>query len=236
MILYLTLALCAIGMGYQAYRYDLYDREPLRAVLVAIALGMLMMWVAGRVQVGVMTALGPYAAGSWNTVMAAVAGLTEEAAKLSVVVFIALVSRRWFNDPMDGIVYGSFAGLGAAIEESISLLGFPGPSEYLPAQEPVRLMGHLVMGGIGGFGVGFLRFSPRWPLLLIGGFAFAALIHALWDVIAFDAGDRGRMAPWHIAGSVIIMAAGFVAYRWMVLKAGGRSRDVFAAASTDSPT
>src|SRR5690606_3183208 len=93
------------------------------------------------------------------------AAVTEELAKLAVVWAIALLWRRQFNDPMDGLIYGSFAGLGCAIEESVGLHGWPTGAALLPLQEPIRLLGHLVMGGIGGFAVGLwrIRFAP-WPV------------------------------------------------------------------------
>lgn len=85
-------------------------------LVVAVALGAGAMWLAGyhveawlvlRYQVTSRVHLAWLAAGC------------EEPAKLAVVVLIAMVWRRHFNDPMDGIIYGAFAGVGAALLEGI---------------------------------------------------------------------------------------------------------------------
>lgn len=176
MLLYATLFLCALLMAVIVYRYDLYDREPWWALLLCVGLGAGSIALAGRVQVWVMSNLGTFAAEHWTISMSLAAGITEELGKLTCVLIVALFMRRWFNDPLDGLVYGSMAGLGAAIEESLTvLLGHAAPEPAavagigvppasagasmlasLPPGEAVRLAGHLVMGGITGFGAGTL--------------------------------------------------------------------------------
>jgi RsiW-degrading membrane proteinase PrsW (M82 family) len=232
MLLYATLLLCSAAIGAQVYRYDLYDREPPQAILLTLVLGAVALWLAGCAQIWIMSALGPTAAAYFNVWMAAAAGTTEELGKIAVVAFIALARPRWFNDPLDGAIYGAFAGLGAAIYESITHLGSPWPvppqefPDYLPAAEPIRLMGHLIMGGIGGFGVGFVLVlrSPRRWLWLVACLAGAMVLHTAWDIIAFEAADRGRMLPWHTAVSVLLMLIGMVAFRMLVRKGAASSR------------
>lgn len=246
LLCYLTLAVCTMGFAAMVYRYDLYDREPLGAIVVAMILGGVGMIVAGRAQVDALAALGPTAAANWNVSMAVAAGVTEELAKFLAAGAILLLSRRWFNDPLDGVIYGSFAGLGAAIEESVAILAFDAPLDFLPASEPVRLAGHTVMGGISAAGLGALvrvrrngeelpggrgvlsRALPLWmlPVCLAAGIA----LHTVWDVVAFSAADAGRMLPWHTAASLGLMLGGFVAYRWLVAVGARRSRRVFVGA------
>lgn len=227
MVLYAMLALCALLAAGMVYRYDLYDREPAWALAVATAVGAGMMFLAGRVQVEVISRLGATAARDVNLWMSLAAAVTEEMGKVAAVGVVALLPRRVFNDPMDGIIYGSFAGLGCALEESVAVLGWPGARVFLPAQEPVRLLGHLVMGGIGGFALGLPKARPRvrwWPLAAAGCLATAAAIHFLWDWIAFSAADQGRMSAGHTAGAVGLMLAGLGVYGAMVAAASGLSR------------
>ncbi len=47
MILYGTLALCALGAALLVYRHDLYDREPPWLLLVTVGLGASAMNLAG---------------------------------------------------------------------------------------------------------------------------------------------------------------------------------------------
>lgn len=245
LLCYLTLAVCAIGFGALVYRYDLHDREPALAIVIVTLLGGIGMFVAGIVQVAVLSSLGAEVAEDWNLAMAIAAGVTEEAAKFAAVAVIVLGSRRWFNDPLDGLIYGSFAGLGAAIEESIAILAFDQPSGFLPASEPVRLAGHMVMGGITAAGLGAWVRSrvngdgsvsrlpspgsvlPWWSLPVCC--CIGVAIHTLWDVVAFSAADLGRMLPWHTAASLGLMLGGFVAYRWLVAVGAQRSKAVFAS-------
>lgn len=229
MLLYATLLLCTAVIGTQVYRYDLYDREPPHAILLTMLLGGIGLYAAGLLQIAFMTSMGESVAEHWNLWMAAAAGITEELAKIAVVALIAILRPKWFNDPLDGAIYGSFSGLGAAVYESLVHLGFPSFEHLphlLPASEPVRLMGHLIMGGIGGFGVGFIQASqlPRRSHWLVGCMSCSIVLHTAWDVIAFDAADRGRMLPWHTAISILLMIGGMLAFRILIRIGAEHSR------------
>jgi len=226
MLLYATLFICAGAIGAQVYRYDMYDREPPQAILLTMIGGAVALWAAGLAQIAIISALGTTAAANFNIWMAFAAGTTEELGKISVVALIAILHPRWFNDPLDGAIYGAFAGLGAAVYESVVHIGWPSTDPILPASEPVRLMGHLLMGGIGGFGVGFVRvarLSGRW-IRLVGCLSAAMLLHTAWDVIAFEAGDLGRMLPWHTWASVLLMLVGMVTFRLLVRSGAEHSK------------
>ncbi len=235
MVLYATLALCAVLASIMVYRYDLHDREPWYMLALATALGAITMFSAGKLQVWAMALGGAAVAHDWNTWMALAAGITEEFAKLAVVVTIAAAIPRMFNDPMDGIIYGSFAGLGAALEESIALLGpWVRMWEFLPAQEPVRLLGHLVMGGIGGYAVGMIRPTrrKRWLVAFAVTWGCAVALHVFWDIVAFSASDLGRMLLWHKAAAVGLMLGGLVVYWRLVAVAEGMARKWFGGNSS----
>lgn len=227
-ILYLTLALCAVAIGAVACRYDMYVREPLRMILLSVAMGAAFMWTAGQLQTWTIVHFAEQGRIMPNISLASLAGLTEEVAKLSVVLLLALFASRHVNEPIDGMMYGSFAGLGAAIEESIWVLNLDHPT-HLPLQEPVRLAGHLVFGGIGGYGVGLLvTREPRAMLLTILALFGAATIHTLWDVVAFDAAEKFNAAKtlrwYHTTGGVMLMLSGMVAYRLLITNAVRRTR------------
>jgi RsiW-degrading membrane proteinase PrsW (M82 family) len=225
-LLYGTLGLCALLVAWLVVRYDLYEREPLPMLTLAAALGAAAMFAVGQGQVAMIRWLHGGDRAISNVEMAILAGVSEEGAKLCVVALVSLCSRRFFNEPIDGLIYGSFAGLGAALEESLAVLSFGPPTALLPMQEPVRLAGHLVMGGIGGFGIGLVVVRSRWAAPGIAICLLAAVaIHTLWDVIAFDAADvfeaEGRVHRWHTAGAIAVMLGGLVVYRKMV-DAGAR--------------
>jgi RsiW-degrading membrane proteinase PrsW (M82 family) len=224
MLLYATLIACAGLFAWQVYRYDLKDREPVPALLLAACFGAAGMWLAGLVQLVIMRELGNFAVVNWTLCMSAAAAVTEEVAKFCAIVMVIGLRPRWFNDPLDGLIYGAFAGLGAAMLESVALLAAR-PSGFLPATEPVRLAGHLVMGGIGGFGIAYLKLGRRgWRSRLASGLFAAVGLHFAWDVVAFDAAARGEMTPGHTAASMLLMLAGFVSFRAMIRLAAGEKR------------
>ena len=155
MALYVALGLCALLVALLVYRYDLYEREPWHMIVLAVVLGALGMRLIGAIELFTLVLVDSYVA------VAALAALHEEAARLVIVLAIAFVFPRQFNDPMDGIVYGSMVGLGMALEESIYMLGLlEAPDVLLLPVELVRLLGHLVMAGIVGFAIGLARAFP----------------------------------------------------------------------------
>lgn len=192
MLVYLVVLACAVGLGLLVYRYDLYEKEPWYLLLLAMALGYGAFWVLGYVEDFSNQRLGFYGAGDHTAGQAAVAASHEELAKLLVVVLIAVVFRREFNDPMDGLIYGAFTGLGMALEESVFYLRLSlssplaEPAVDLAGREVARLMLHLLMGGITGFGVGMFVERARlryWLLMAAGWFAASLLLHFLWDYL-----------------------------------------------------
>jgi hypothetical protein len=105
----------------------------------------------------------------------------------------------------------------------------PEKPSVLPPSELVRLLGHLVLGGITCFGLGAARLRvPRWPLVLAGGFALGATWHFLWDWIAFMAWERGSMKGWQTLAGVGLMLSGMLVYGTLVIAASERSRLLFA--------
>lgn len=156
------------------------------------------------------------------------AAAIEELGKLAVVASIALLNRRDFNDPLDGLVYGSVAGLGAAVEESVGYLrGAVHAPTLLPGSEVVRIAGHLAMGGIGAFGLGALRWKrPRAWAWLLGSFGAAVALHFLWDWMSL----RSVPVPPALRAlpAAALMLTGLVVWRRLVAIGLNWSRAVFA--------
>jgi len=226
-MLYLSLAAGAALAAALVYRYDLYDREPWPLLLLAAALGFAAMPVAGAVESAAISSLRLYSAGP----IALLAGLVEESGKLLAVACLALAARGHFNDPMDGLTYGSVAGLGMALEEATAvLLRMQPPPNLLPGAELVRILLHLLFGGLGSYGLGALAARERrWPLALAGGLAAAVGLHALWDWIVLWPPAAG--GPEQTGGAIGLMLAAFGSYGALVVRASERSRLAFAPAS-----
>lgn len=242
LILYGTLALCTLVTVWIVKRYDLYDHEPWWMLVLATVLGAGGMTLAGRVQVFLIARRIDGSGEATDLYQAFLAGTVEEGFKFLVVAVLAMafgwMGRRPFNEPLDGVVLGSFAGLGAALEESVHVLSQSEPSVFLPPQEPIRLAGHLIMGGITCFGLGLFTL-PGWsgsrgkwhvvwavPVCYVLG----AAMHTAWDVVAFAAAERvhseRELLWWQTWVPVALMVLGMLLYRIMVGWAASLTRFV----------
>jgi RsiW-degrading membrane proteinase PrsW (M82 family) len=185
------------------YRYDLYEHEPIPLLGVAVILG------AGAMSL---------------------AAVSEEVLKLLVVVLVALLAHREFDDAMDGVVYGSMAGLGAALEESVFYAGLssaPGP--WVPAGELVRLWAHVVLGGIAGFSLGFWRARPgRAALATVALLTVTVALHFGWDAIVLSVPEGSPPTPVQTLAGMALMIGSLVLYGRLVTLASARSRQQFA--------
>jgi RsiW-degrading membrane proteinase PrsW (M82 family) len=220
MVLYVAVCVCAVLAAILVYRYDLYNREPWYMIALAGGLGFLVMRMVAGVELWALGLVETRAA------EAAVASFLEEAARLAAVVALALVFPRDFDDPMDGIIYGSIMGLGMAVEESLYFLQFRSDADRLLFPlELVRLCGHLVMGGIAAFGV-----RVGWRVLFAT-FAAALVLHFSWDWVALAAADRSTMSAELTLAAAGIMLAGIALYGTLVVLGSRLSRGAFAPTS-----
>jgi len=226
-ILYGSVLLCAGLAALLVYRYDLHDREPWSALLLTAAAGALAMRAAERIE-RLVIARHPD-----DLTSAATAALVEELLRLGLVLSISRLFRGTFNDPMDGLVYGSLAGLGMGLDESFALLGLlrERSGSLLPV-EVVRLLGHLVMGGITGFGVGMARVGwPRWGRWMAGTVAASLALHFAWDVVALGLPpDAGAATVRSLLGASV-MLVGMLLYGGLVAVGSDASKQVFAPLS-----
>jgi RsiW-degrading membrane proteinase PrsW (M82 family) len=211
------------------YRYDLYEHEPLPLLAVATALGAAAMAGAARLEAWVFGGM----VHASRLEVAVVAAFVEEGLKLAVVLAVAILARREFDDPMDGVVYGSMAGLGAALEESVFYSGLaPVGATVVPAAELVRLWAHVVLGGIVGFPVGFWRSRPgRSAGAALVGLAVAFSLHLGWDAIVLSVPDGVAPSASQSLLGLALMLGSLALYGRLVVLASARSRQQFAPGS-----
>ncbi len=225
--LYGMLVLCSAGAIILIRRYDLARREPLWCMLLAVAIGAAFMYLAVLTQRGFIRDYSiAHASEPTRLGYALIAGVFEELYKFLATALVAVLIRTHFDELLDGLIYGSLVGLGAALQESVALLLDREHDTFLPMTEPVRLMGHLVFGGLAGAGLGwFAMRRPAWRYILPFSLACAVTLHTLWDVVAFASRDLAvrslPLPPSHTVGSVVLMLVGFVLYG-MVLHRGFR--------------
>jgi RsiW-degrading membrane proteinase PrsW (M82 family) len=123
-----------------------------------------------------------------------------------------------------------------SVEESLDFLQAKRAADLLlfPV-ELVRLLGHLVMGGIAGFGVGMGRMkSAGWRRALVLSFSAAVALHFSWDWVALAATD-GKTLPGALpALAAAIMLAGIGIYGGLVVLGSRLSQATFAPGSVRS--
>jgi RsiW-degrading membrane proteinase PrsW (M82 family) len=109
------------------------------------------------------------------------ASAPEEGFKL--LVLLAYCDRnKEFDEPMDGIVYGSVASLGFATLENALYVGQGGFGTAV-MRALTAVPGHAFYGAILGYYVGQAKFFPAHRARLIGaGFLLAWLMHGLYDM------------------------------------------------------
>jgi RsiW-degrading membrane proteinase PrsW (M82 family) len=181
MFVYATVFICAYVFAMLVYRYDMYDKEPWYMLLLVAVLGIAAAFGIGFAEDSAIEFFNQYESAGGQ---AAIAAVFEESSKLLIVVLVAIFFRQHFNDPIDGLVYGAYAGLGFAIHESMFYLGLTTIDPQQSGTEAVRLLLHLLLGGLAGFGLGLARFPKRmpwWPVVLPCGVVTAMGLHFLWD-------------------------------------------------------
>jgi RsiW-degrading membrane proteinase PrsW (M82 family) len=233
-----SVVVCAVFLGWMVYRYDLYEKEPWYLLLLAAGLGCGFSWVVSFVQDYSNALLGFDQLGDSHTIgQAAVAASHEEVTHLLVVIVIAVLFRRHFNDPLDGLIYGAFAGLGMGLVESLYLLKLmAGHARFTPdvgivGREAVRLVLHALMGGISGFGVGLFVERSRirhWLLAVLAFLALATVLHFLWDYVCGIQAAEGeldaRAESYLRIASVVLMLMNISVFALLVVVGSRMSR------------
>lgn len=126
-----------------------------------------------------------------------VAPISEEFVKGLGVLVIFFAFKRYFNGPVDGIVYGALIGAGFAFTENI--VYFVRDFDYLSEVFAIRFLdgplSHDIYTAFFGFFIGFAEYSrSRWSVVLwfIPAMAGAGLFHYInndalyWDFMTYD--------------------------------------------------
>jgi len=234
MLGYVILTLGGLLFGAMVYRYDMHEREPWWMLLGAAVAGGLMMAGAFELELAIGSALidgGPEL--PRRLVKPVLAGLFEEPAKLAVPVAVLLLVKRYFNDPMDGLIYGSLAGLGAALYESlwytvvVNIHTRPTPIQE-HGSNAMRLLMHTLWGGIGAFALGLIVMKKPWRKPLAQSLGLVIAMHIAWDAII---GFAPEQTNWQRLAAAVLLALSVVWYGTLVVRANKWSRQMHAPSS-----
>lgn len=232
MFSYLVLALGTLLFGAMVYRYDMHEREPWWMLVTAALAGGVLMCGAFAIESALLKlAYSNGASESFIDVLHAfLAGTLEELGKLAVPTAILLFIRKHFNDPMDGLIYGSLAGLGAGLFESVWW------QVYAPAPDALqengaafmRLFVHTIWGGIVGSALGLVVMKRDWKSTLAKRVALVMLIHFAWDYLVGFVAEQNN---WHRLFAALLLGTTIVWYGMLVVQANKWSRSMHAPKS-----
>lgn len=235
LILPLLISLSWIGF---VRRFDRAHPEPAWIVLGTFLLGGLSVFLAAFLEGGA-ASLSPYLNPSllsfggqtWALPIAIVSfsivvGAVEEGVKLLAVMLFAR-RRAEFDEPVDGIVYGTAAALGFAAIENVKYfaLGRLSPS-VIVMRTLTSAPAHLFFGAIWGFALGARLVSRRRRLPLY--FAIAALAHGTFDALLSSRSASGLVLPLQV-----ILAGVFVMLLRRSLQHGAVREDTIPASALE---
>jgi len=185
------------------YREDLYEKENWLPLVLSFMLGVAVTYPVMKMQ-ELFYDMGWKDDGSlWNTLFSAfiLVAFTEELVKY-VALLLYPYRSRFFNEPLDGIVYATFIGMGFATLENV-LYAY----RYDMATTLVRALtavpAHATFAALMGYYIGKAKFDlPRRRSHLIKGLIMAITLHGLYDFFVLQNIDDGLMIL-----SIVILTA-----------------------------
>ena len=172
------------------HRKDVREPEPLHFVLGTYTLGVLaaLAWLRARaaIDANLDWAHEPLL----DAFVVTAAG--EELVKL--LAFLPAFLHDENDEPLDGVVYGTAAGLGFASLENVLFVQMTGSALLGLERAFTALLVHVACSGSLGYWLGCARFArgaARWRLAGFG-LGAAVVCHGLFDVL-LAAGDRGAL-------------------------------------------
>ena len=168
-------------------RLDIF-REPLRAVVLTLIISYAATSIFGEIKYGILDIPDAWYDNNFINSLFLIA-LPEELTKFFVLYFYCARIRA-FNEPMDGLVYGSLSGLGFAINEAFgyAYLYQEESSEVIEVVDSILMRGLIAVPGhafdgilMGAF-IGVMIFRKvNKSLFILLAILVPTIFHFLWD-------------------------------------------------------
>ena len=210
----ILLAILAILPGlliaFLVYRFDKYEKEGRMPLLICFGLGIASALPALKLEEwGDSLGVSEHG-GFWMLLLLSfiVIALTEELVK-----FIALITypfpKKFFNEPLDGIVYAVMIGMGFATIENIIYADRFGTGTTI-VRAFTAVPAHAVFAIIMGYFTGISKFDKKNKIRnLAMGLFFAVLIHGIYDLFILQQYYEWLM----VFATFTLLLSGFLAYR-----------------------
>ena len=203
---------------------DRYDREPWPLLLSVFLWGLIaapgLVLAAGGLIAGIANWIG---SGLLTSVI--VAPIVEELAKGVGILLVVILSQH-FDNPTDGLVYGTAVGLGFAVTENLlyglwtgSLMAHGQAETYVLGRTLFTAGVHALASSVVGAGLGLGRTSGRrigavgWALM---GLVVAVALHGGWNLVLLKVPyEAGWVFPTMILGPLyLVFVLSFVLMLW----------------------
>jgi RsiW-degrading membrane proteinase PrsW (M82 family) len=184
----------APGLALLSYFYlkDKHEPEPVSMVLFTFISGALVLFPIAFIEY-ILKVENVVIYDSLNAIFSA--SLIEEVFKWSVLFFCAYRSVE-FDDPFDGIVYGTSVSLGFATVENIFYLMTNG-LDYALTRAMLPVSSHALFGVIMGYYISKAKFAKnsKWFWLIIS-ILLPALLHGVYNFLMLKAGTWLSVTPY----------------------------------------
>jgi protease PrsW len=184
----------APGLALLSYFYlkDKHEPEPVSMVLFTFISGALVFFPIAFIEY-ILKAENVVIYNSINAIFSA--SLIEEIFKWSVLFFCAYRSVE-FDEPFDGIVYGTSVSLGFATVENIFYLMTNG-MDYALTRAILPVSSHALFGVIMGYYISRAKFTQKskWVWLIIS-LLLPALLHGVYNFLLLKAGTWLSITPY----------------------------------------
>lgn len=164
------------------YQHDKYEKEPFSKLAQTFIAGALSVVLAILFELPFQRYLVDGAnlfTQFWISFL--VIGFGEEFFKFLAVYFVVYSSPE-FNEPVDGIIYGTTAAIGFSVVENM-LYTINYGLEVAPIRALVASLAHASFSGIAGAYLGRAKFSERPLREMAKGLLLASFFHGLYDFI-----------------------------------------------------
>ena len=183
-LLLLLAILPGLIISYAIFRIDKYEREPLVPLILCFISGGAATVPAVSVERWTVSGMAPPPYDLAQTFILAFGALsfTEELAKFILLLTLAF-PHKFFNEPLDGIVYAVLIAMGFATWENVAYADRFGLQTVL-VRSLTAVPAHLTFAIVQGYFTGLAKFDPpRQAGLLALGLGLAVLLHGLYDLL-----------------------------------------------------
>jgi len=210
---YLIILVLAFSPGifwlWLIYRADRYRPEPVSLVVRTFLWGMAIALPVAAIESvlypssGLLTSNAPLSIGTAAYVSFVVAGLTEELGKF-LVVKQTIFKSRFFDEPMDGIVYPAAAALGFASLENVAYLLGTG-WETILLRGAFSVVAHVLFSAAWGYPLAISKVRHGRTRWFVWFWLVTAMVaHGVFDFLLFTQNWYSLLVIPLFIGSVVV--------------------------------